>query len=178
MDETQLTSPTYFDNALNILKEMGYDLKTIQYSGGNYIVNDSVGTFNENTHVAQFTIPYNIDVNKIKGIMISNYPIAVNASSMGGDIHVIDVFLKKLPNNIFAKSSCHIQFTDNDTELFGDINFTCKIDSSTINLIIDNFPVTLCSSKNGESVLPKKIYYPLISCNFKIRILFDEEGGS
>ena len=145
--------------------------------GGSEVWSDEiVGTFNENTHVAQFTIPSNIDVNKIKGIMISNYPIAVSiyTTSLAGNIFVNDVFLKKLPNNIFARSSYHIQFTDDNTELFGDINFTCNIDSSTINLIIDNFPVTLCSSKNGEAVLPKKIYSPLLASNYKIRILYEE----
>ena len=45
MDETQLTAPTYFDNAFNILKGMGYDLKTIQYSGGHYIVNDKTAGY-------------------------------------------------------------------------------------------------------------------------------------
>lgn len=37
LDETQLTAPSYFDNAVNILQMSGYDIKQVTYSGGEYL---------------------------------------------------------------------------------------------------------------------------------------------
>ena len=39
MDETQLTAPTYFDNAVNILQDKGYDITEFYYKGGQYFLN-------------------------------------------------------------------------------------------------------------------------------------------
>lgn len=36
MDETQLTAPTYFDNAVSILQSYGYDIGQVVYCGGTY----------------------------------------------------------------------------------------------------------------------------------------------
>lgn len=38
-DETQLTAPSYFDNAVNILQSKGYKIQDFQYKGGEYYVN-------------------------------------------------------------------------------------------------------------------------------------------
>lgn len=38
-DETQLTAPSYFDNAVNILQDKGYDIKDFYYKGGEYFCN-------------------------------------------------------------------------------------------------------------------------------------------
>ena len=38
-DETQLTAPSYFDNAVSILKEHGYQIDEFYYKGGEYVVN-------------------------------------------------------------------------------------------------------------------------------------------
>lgn len=38
-DETQLSAPTYFDNAVDILKAYDYDIKTFIYKGGTYYLN-------------------------------------------------------------------------------------------------------------------------------------------
>lgn len=35
-DETQLTAPSYFDNAVNILNANGYNIKKFEYKGGQY----------------------------------------------------------------------------------------------------------------------------------------------
>jgi len=37
-DETQLTAPSYFDNAVNILNDHGYDIKEFYYKGGEYYI--------------------------------------------------------------------------------------------------------------------------------------------
>lgn len=41
-DETQLTAPTYFDNAVTILKSYGYDVGVVTYSGGEYYLDDKL----------------------------------------------------------------------------------------------------------------------------------------
>lgn len=38
-DETQLTAPSYFDNAVDILKAHGYNIETFAYKGGEYYIN-------------------------------------------------------------------------------------------------------------------------------------------
>lgn len=38
-DETQLTAPSYFDNAVNILRDIHYDIKDFFYKGGEYYIN-------------------------------------------------------------------------------------------------------------------------------------------
>jgi len=38
-DETQLTAPSYFDNAVNILQDAGYDIQEFYYKGGEYFLN-------------------------------------------------------------------------------------------------------------------------------------------
>lgn len=41
-DETQLTAPSYFDNAVNILQDHGYKIESFYYKGGQYYVNDQL----------------------------------------------------------------------------------------------------------------------------------------
>ena len=38
-DETQLTAPNYFDNAVDIMKAAGYEIKAFSYKGGEYYLN-------------------------------------------------------------------------------------------------------------------------------------------
>lgn len=45
MDETQLTAPNYFDNAVDILKACGYDVNAVVYSGGEYQLDGKTAGF-------------------------------------------------------------------------------------------------------------------------------------
>ena len=38
-DETQLTAPSYFDNAVDIMKSKGFDIQDFYYKGGEYYLN-------------------------------------------------------------------------------------------------------------------------------------------
>lgn len=44
-DETDLTAPNYFDNALTILKSNGYQIGKVEYKGGEYYVDDKLAGF-------------------------------------------------------------------------------------------------------------------------------------
>lgn len=41
-DETQLTAPSYFDNAVDILRMKGYKIESFSYKGGEYYLNDEL----------------------------------------------------------------------------------------------------------------------------------------
>lgn len=45
MDETQLTAPTYFDNAVDILKSHGYNIESCVYQGGQYMVDGALAGY-------------------------------------------------------------------------------------------------------------------------------------
>lgn len=44
-DETDLTAPTYFDNAATILKSSGYPIGQVEYKGGEYLVDGVVAGY-------------------------------------------------------------------------------------------------------------------------------------
>ena len=41
-DETQLTAPSYFDNAVDIMKAKGFDIQDFYYKGGEYYLNGEI----------------------------------------------------------------------------------------------------------------------------------------
>lgn len=45
MEETQLTAHNYFDNAVNILQDAGYDIQQVVYCGGEYLVDGEVAGY-------------------------------------------------------------------------------------------------------------------------------------
>ena len=44
-DETQLTAPTYFDNAINIMLDNGIKIEDYKYNGGRYYVNGKIAGY-------------------------------------------------------------------------------------------------------------------------------------
>ena len=153
--------------------------------GGSEVWSDEiVGTFDSASKKAQFTIPSNIDINKIKGVMTTKFTLSDDPSDpRSTEYDAKNLFFRKLYNNMLSRESYNINdYYDGDnfdTYQSGSVSIIGDIADSKINLYIaDNYTIILqtlienSGSKSTDAFNTLGIYDSFYG--LKIRILYEE----